>query len=129
MEVSVQYSKLRISTDASSKLRTLRQRIGITPNLLCRYALLLSLEDGPIGNTPVPDDDGQEFNAYTLTGELTQLLLATISYVEDPSGAKRLTEERVLELLRSHIHRGVGALAVRLKSAADLFRIDNTAAA
>lgn len=120
----MQYSKLRISADSTSKLRTLRQRVGITPNLICRYALLMSLEDGPIGNIPVPDDDGQEFNAYTLTGEQTQLLLATISYVEDPACRKKLTEGRVLELLRSHIHRGVGALAVRIKSAADLFPVE-----
>jgi len=125
----MQYSKLRISTDASGKLRSLRQRIGITPNLLCRYALLMSLEDGPIGNTPVPDDDGQEFNAYTLTGDQTQFFLATISYVEDPSGRKKLTEERILELLRSHIHRGVGALAVRLKSPADLFPVEDASEA
>lgn len=125
----MQYSKLRISTDASGKLRYLRQRMGITPNLLCRYALLMSLEDGPIGNTPIPDDDGQEFNAYTLTGDQTQLLLATISYVEDPSDRKNLTEERILELLRSHIHRGVGALSVRLKSAADLFPVEDAAEA
>lgn len=124
----MQYSKLRISIDASGKLRSLRQRIGITPNLLCRYALMMSLEDGPIGNAPVPDEGGQEFNAYTLTGDQTQLFLATISYVEDASGRKKLTEERILELLRSHIHRGVGALAVRLKSAADLFPAEDRAA-
>jgi DNA sulfur modification protein DndE len=123
------YSKLRISADATSKLRTLKQRVSVTPNLLCRYALVMSLEEGPIGNTPIPDDEGQEFNAYTLTGDQTQLYLAAISFVEDPDGRRKLSDERIIELLRSHIHRGIGSLGVRLKSAADLFRFDEAAQA
>ena len=115
------YSKLRISSDATSKLRAMRQRMRITPNLLCRYALMSSLEDGPIGNAPLPDEDGQEFNASTLTGEQTQLFLAVISVVEEGASSKAPSNARVLELLRCHIHRGVGSLSVRLRSPADLF--------
>lgn len=118
----MQYSKLRISSAATGKLRPLQQRMGLTPNLLCRYALLASLESGPIGNASVPDEDGQEFNAYTLTGEQTQMLLAVVAYVETGGKGKAPSAARTLELLRAHIHRGVGALAVRLKSPADLFR-------
>jgi DNA sulfur modification protein DndE len=116
------YSKLKISSDASSKLRSMRQRTGITPNLLCRYALMSSLEDGALGNVPPPNQDGQEFNAYTLTGELTELFLALVRFVEDTDAKKPLTDEQVLSRLRGHIHRGVGGLAVRVKSPSDLFR-------
>ena len=45
----------------------LKQRTGLTPNLLCRIALMMSLEEGPLGNIPLPNEDGSEFNAYTLT--------------------------------------------------------------
>lgn len=117
----MQYSKLRISSVATGKLRALQQRMGLTPNLLCRYALLASLESGPIGNAPAPDEDGQEFNAYTLTGDQTQMLLAAVAFVESGNGGKAPSAARTLELMRAHIHRGVGALAVRLKSPADLF--------
>ncbi|WP_329740735.1 DNA sulfur modification protein DndE [Dyella sp. A6] len=118
----MQYSKLKVSSAATGKLRALQQRIGLTPNLLCRYALLASLESGPIGNAPAPDEDGQEFNAYTLTGEQTQMLLAAVAFVESGNGGKAPSAVRMLELMRAHIHRGVGTLAVRLKSPADLFR-------
>ncbi|WP_163334294.1 DndE family protein, partial [Enterobacter bugandensis] len=37
------FSKVSISLDATSKLRSLRQRTGLTPNLLCRFGLMLSL--------------------------------------------------------------------------------------
>lgn len=116
------YSKLKISSDASSKLRSMRQRTGITPNLLCRYALMSSLEDGALGSVPPPNQDGQEFNAYTLTGELTELFLALVRFVEDIDAKRPLTDEQVLSRLRGHIHRGVGSLAVRVKSPSDLFR-------
>lgn len=114
------YSKLKISKDATSRLRSLKQKTHITPNLLCRYALMQSLEDGPLGDIPLPDQDGQEFNAYTLTGELTELLLALVRSVEEQASQQALADEDVMARVRGHIHRGIGSLSVRVKSPADL---------
>jgi DNA sulfur modification protein DndE len=116
----VHYSKLRISADATSKLRSLRQRTGLTPNLLCRIALTTSLEEGPLGAAPIPDEEGSEFNAYTLTGEYGALL----RWVEEgPAPDTPLADGELLDRLRGHIHRGVGALSVRAKSPADILRL------
>jgi DNA sulfur modification protein DndE len=118
------YSKLRISSDATSKLRSLRQRTGITPNLLCRMAIMVSLEDGPLGGASIPDEEGSEFNAYTLTGEYSALIAALLRWVEEgPSGQVELDNDVLLDRLRGHIHRGVGTLAVRAKSPTDLLRL------
>ncbi|MGY8635607.1 DNA sulfur modification protein DndE [Bradyrhizobium sp. 14AA] len=118
------YSKLRISTDATSRLRSLRQRTGLTPNLLCRIALMSSLEEGPLRGSPVPDDAGAEFNAYTLTGEYGALFGALARWVErKPGDDAEITNEELLELVRAHIHRGVGTLSVRVKSPADVLRL------
>lgn len=114
------YSKLKISKDATSRLRSIKQKTHITPNLLCRYALMQSLEDGPLGDIPLPDQDGQEFNAYTLTGELTELLLALVRSVEERTGGPALSDEVLMTRVRGHIHRGVGSLSVRVKSPSDL---------
>lgn len=114
------YSKLRISKDATSRLRSIKQKTRLTPNLLCRYALVRSLEDGPLGDIPPPDQDGQEFNAYTLTGELTELLLALVRTVEERAGEPALSNEALMARVRGHIHRGVGSLSVRVKSPSDL---------
>ncbi|MDX8463284.1 MULTISPECIES: DNA sulfur modification protein DndE [Mesorhizobium] len=119
----MRYNKLRISTEATSKLRSIRQRTGVTPNLLCRTAIMLSLEEGP-AIAPAPDEGGQEFNAYTLTGEYTGLIAALLRFVEeDEGGASPLSNEDLVARLRAHIHRGVGTLSVRAKSAADLGRL------
>jgi DNA sulfur modification protein DndE len=125
----VLYTKLKISADAASKLRFIRQRTGLTPNLLCRIAIMLSLEEGPLGGAPIPDEDGSEFNAYTLTGEYGALFSALLRWVEEgPSPRTPLDDETLLARFRGHIHRGVGTLSVRAKSPSDILRLVPAAA-
>lgn len=119
----MRYSKLKISIDATSKLRSLRQRTGLTPNLLCRLAVMLSLEEGPLGDMPLPDEEGMEFNAYTLTGDYNSLIGAMLRFVEQPATAEPLSDEDLLVRFRAHIHRGVGTLSVRTRSPADVARL------
>lgn len=124
------YSKLRISLDATSKLRSLRQRTGLTPNLLCRIAIMTSLEQGQLGGAPIPDEDGSEFNAYTLTGEYGALFAALLRWVEEgPEPQTALENEELIARFRGHIHRGVGTLSVRAKTPADILRFVPTIAA
>lgn len=118
------YSKLKISADATSKLRYLRQKTGMTPNLLCRMAVMLSLEEGPLGAARAPDEDGSEFNAYTLTGDYSALISAFLRWVEEgETTAVALSNDDLLARFRGHIHRGVGILSVRARSPADILRL------
>lgn len=72
-------NRVRISELATSRLRYLKSRTGLTPNILARYAFTLSVREAGslvVGETM---QDGQEFNAPTLFGEhqrLYELLLA-----------------------------------------------------
>lgn len=116
----MRFTKLKISADAESRLRSLRQRTGLTPNLLCRMALMLSLEEGPVGSSVVTDEGGNEFNAYTLTGDYNGLIIAMLRLVEEEADGRRVPDEELLVRLRAHIHRGVGTLSVRAKSPADV---------
>ena len=119
----MRFNKLKISADASSRLRAIRQRTGLTPNLLCRVAIMLSLEEGPVGILQTLDEDGQEFNAYTLTGDYNGLILAMLRFVEEESEGRRLEDDELLLRLRAHIQRGVATLSVRAKGPADLVRL------
>ena len=121
----MRFNKLKISADATSRLRSLRQRTGLTPNLLCRAAIMLSLEEGPVGAGARPDENGQEFNAYTLTGDYNGLIAALLRYVEEvePGMSEPLENDELVDRLRTHIHRGVATLAVRAKAPADLTRL------
>lgn len=119
----MRFNKLKISADAASRLRSLRQRTGLTPNLLCRMAVMLSLEEGPVGSGTQTDEGGFEFNAYTLTGEHHGLMAAMLRLVEEADAGTMLSEEEQVARLRAHIHRGVATLAVRAKAPVDVARL------
>lgn len=116
----MRFNKVKISADAESRLRSLRQRTGMTPNLLCRMAIMLSLEDGPIGPGITTDDSGNEFNAYTLTGDHNALIFAMLRLVEEEAEGRRIPDDELLGRLRAHIHRGVATLSVRAKGPGDV---------
>ena len=114
-------NKFRISADATNKLRVLRQRSGLTPNLLCRMAMAASFESGPIGVGAIAASDGQEFNAYTLFGADQPIFITMLRLVETEDGKseRRVDDDVLLDRLRAHIDRGVQYLSARIKTPAD----------
>ena len=61
-------------------LKDLHQKTNITPNILARIAIGLSLRNpNPIEPTQEVDSMGLEFNRATLTGEFDSLFKALIS--------------------------------------------------
>ena len=115
-------SKFRVSTDATSRLRVLRQRAALTPNLLCRMAMAASFEEGPIGTIEKPMEEGQEFNAYTLFGTDQPIYTTLLRLVEAPNG-EAIDESDLTMRLRAHIDRGLRQLSVRIKSPGDAARL------
>jgi DNA sulfur modification protein DndE len=92
-------------------------------------AIMISLEEGPLGGASAPDEEGSEFNAYTLSGEYGALIAGLLRWVEEgPSPETPLDNEGLVALLRGHIHRGVGNLSVRAKSPLDILRLVPAAA-
>ena len=112
-------NKLYISEDTDKKLRVLKSRTGLTPNLLIRYGLAFSLEeDGIPDQSLYGDDQFREFNRYTLTGPwdlyFTSLLKERI--LEDDLDPERDFENQ----FKAHIARGVHLIYQRLKSLEDI---------
>jgi DNA sulfur modification protein DndE len=62
-------SRFRISQRATESLKALKGRTGVTPNILCRIAFVLSLRDGSRGGDQDFELNGSEFNTPTLFGE------------------------------------------------------------
>lgn len=65
-------NRLRISKQATESLKILKSRTGVTPNLLCRMALVISLEEDAATGDRKTDLEGSEFNMATLFGENAQ---------------------------------------------------------
>ena len=59
-------------------LARLKSKTGLTPNILARFALCLSLKDPSIPNPDEFDETGSEFYPATLFGEHEQMYLALV---------------------------------------------------
>ena len=80
--------RLRISKSATDTLKMLKSRTGLTPNVVCRVALVMSLERGKRGGESHPDQIGSEFNATTFFGEFALAFEALLTQVHGKLDAK-----------------------------------------
>ncbi len=113
------FNRIYVGEDVDQRLRLLKARTGLTPNLLCRLGFCLSLAEQSIPD-PQLYAEGQvrEFNRYTLTGQWDIFFFALLRerLVEDG-----LNPEADLEAyFKAHLSRGVLMLSQRLKSLEDL---------
>ena len=67
--------RIPFTEEADSRLRLLKSRTGITPNILCRIGFCLSLEEPGIPSL-LPEDfkQGREINRYTLLGKMIRFM-------------------------------------------------------
>jgi DNA sulfur modification protein DndE len=117
-------SKLRLSKEASSRLRFLSGKTGLTPNLLCRMGFCLSLTEQSIPNPSDYPEEDREFNRYTLLGEYDSLFVALLR----ERVALDKNQYRIEESFRAHMNRGVLLLQQRLKDIDHLGLLVATAA-
>ena len=115
--IKLKVQRVPFSADADSRLRMLKARTGVTPNLICRLGFCLSLEE-PGSPRTAPDFKAErEINRYTLLGEYDAVLVALLQ-------ARLIADKEPLtscdEAFVAHMNRGVELLATRLRSLSDL---------
>ena len=93
-------------------------RTGLTPNILSRIAFCVSLGESGMPDPRLYDEEGQEFNRYTLTGEWDVLY---ISLLKERMLADGLDPSQdLVPYFRAHLNRGVMSLHTRVRGLADL---------
>jgi len=101
-EVNLQ--RISFTVEADNRLRLLKARTGITPNILCRIGFCLSLEEPGIPSE-LPDNfkTGREINRYTLLSKYDQFFVAllTTRLVKD-----QLPLTGIDKMFLAHIHLG-----------------------
>jgi len=111
------YNRIRLSKSATNRLSLLKGRIGITPNILCRVGFCLSLRDPIVPNAENYDEEGQEINRYTLTGEWDKFFVALLKerLIKDGLDINR----DLFSQLRAHMNRGAISLYDKVKTLED----------
>ena len=107
-------NRFRISKRATETLKLIKGRTGLTPNILCRMAMILSLRDGAKGGETDVDLDGSEFNTPTLFGDYHLAYESVIRQVHGP-----LKPKDVQRVVANHIDTGIDHLK-RVRSLGDL---------
>jgi DNA sulfur modification protein DndE len=112
-------NRIYVGEQVDIRLRNLKARTGLTPNLLCRLGFCLSLSE-PGTPDPTLYNDGQvrEFNRYTLTGPWELFLMALLRQrlVHDELDV----EEHLEAQFKAHLSRGVLLLYQRVRDLGDL---------
>lgn len=115
------FNRIRISKSATVRLSMLKGRIGLTPNILCRIGLCLSLSDPSIPDPQRFDENGQEFNRYTLTGEWDAFFISLLKERLLHDGLD--PNKDLLAQFRAHLNRGAIALFDKVKDLGDFYEL------
>ena len=113
------FNRIYVGEEVDWRLRNLKARTGLTPNLLCRLGFCLSLAEPGIPDPQLyADGQAREFNRYTLTGQWDQFFFALLRerLVQDELNPEVHLEEQ----FKAHLSRGVLLLYQRLKRLEDL---------
>jgi DNA sulfur modification protein DndE len=113
----MQVNKIRLSKEASERLKHLKARTGLAPNVLSRIGFCLSLSDPAIPNPESYPEEDREFNRYTLLGEWGDLFVALL---RQRLAQDKLAEDQLEDHFRAHLNRGVLSLFGLVKSMSDL---------
>ena len=108
----LQFSRIHTSQRCRGILSNLKIKTGLTPNILSRFGICLSLKDPSIPNPEEFDENGTEFLPLVLFGEHEKLFLALMI---DRLHRDGLDPEKYLNImLRAHLNRGVYSLLSRV---------------
>jgi DNA sulfur modification protein DndE len=109
--------RVTLSEMTTSVLRSLTTKTGLSANILARFAMLLSFEDGdpPAVDAGKPD---LTINRTTLFGELEPFLMSAYALASKSAGGPGAGKD-----LANHIARGAAFLNVRVQSLTDLLAL------
>lgn len=116
-------NRLRVGKEVSDRLKHLRARTGLTPNILCRLGFCLSLNDPTVPNPDdFPQDSEREIDRHTLTGSWDLFFVALLKERVHRDGLE-LNDEVLAQQFHAHVNRGVLLLYKRVRNVGDLIHL------
>ncbi|MES9995780.1 DndE family protein [Desulfovibrio aminophilus] len=112
----MKFTRIKLPKQTTNRLINLKAKTGLNPNVLLRYAVLLSLKDK---SEPIYEDqicDGIELHRSVLFGDLDLIINALV--VQRYS--KSSTYQDIFTCFKAHMYRGVDILFASVKSLSDI---------
>ena len=116
----MKFSRIKLSAKSQNLLGRLKARTGLTPNLLARFALCLSIKEKSSPVASQYDKEGNDIEPAVLFGEYESLYLGLM---KNRLNKDRLSESELNEMTRCHINRGVIALSPRIQNIGDFYEL------
>ena len=114
----LKFSRLKLSGKSQNLLGRLKNRTGLTPNIVARFALCISIKEKSAPIIAQYDKEGSEIEPSVLFGEYEDLYLGLMKNRLKKDG---LSYSELNEMTRCHINRGVIALAPRIQNIGDFY--------
>ena len=114
----MKFSRIKLSAKSQNQLGRLKARTGLTPNLLARFALCLSIKEKSAPIASQYDKEGNDIEPAILFGEYESVYLGLMKNRLNKDG---LSYSELNEVTRCHINRGVAALSPRIQNIGDFY--------
>lgn len=102
-------------------LKTLQTRTGITPNVMCRFALCYAIENENFSELIQVREDGMEINKHTLFGSYE---LFYVSLIKLKCRDLNLDPEKdFMKVMKVYINNGIVTLYARIKGLEDFVNL------
>ena len=118
-------NRFRLSKASTDRLKMIKMRTGFkTDNIIPRIGFCLSLAERSLPNPEDYDQEGKEFNRYTLLGEWDDIYVALL---RENLKNKDISDDIESDYFRAHLNRGVVLASRNIKSIQDIARLVETA--
>ena len=117
----MKFSRIKISTRSQRAFGEIKTHTGLTPNILARFAICMSLKEKSIPNPAEYNEEGSEITPNVLFGEYEEIYLALML---NRLNQDKLDPEIYLnKMMRSHLNRGAIALGPRISDLSDFYEL------
>lgn len=117
----MKFTRFKLSEEATNITEKIKLRTGLTPNILCRLALMYSINEPRIPDPTLYDNKGMEINRFTLLGDWDSLYIAILKERCLDDGLD--VEKELFSQFRAHIHRGIKSMSNLFSSIIDLYKL------
>ena len=117
----LKFSRVKLSSKSVRVLGMLKIKTGLTPNILARFAICMSLKDRSIPNPDEFNQEGSELTPNVLFGEHEQIYHALM--INRLKKDELDPEVYLNNMTRAHLNRGVIALEPRINHLSDFYEL------